>query len=107
MPYDRLWYADLPKRYAEAGITGGTGRNVGQPADTGAGTTRRPFYVDRPVLDRHRDSLVGAVDLWLDTQDPQAPAGLEGTTLREATPPLSHARSRRAVSGCTTSRKVT
>ncbi|MFK0110638.1 class I mannose-6-phosphate isomerase [Streptomyces sp. NPDC091217] len=97
VPYDRLWYADLPKRYAEAGITGGTGRNLGQPAGTGAGTTRRLFYIDWPVLDRHRDTLVDDVDLWLDTQDtqdtldtkggiqdPQAPTWLTGPALRDA-----------------------
>ncbi|MFB7212595.1 class I mannose-6-phosphate isomerase [Streptomyces sp. NPDC056255] len=84
VPHDRLWYADLPKRYAEAQITGGTGRNLGQPAGTGAGTTRRLFYIDWPVLDRHRDSLVPGVDLWLDTQDAQAPSWLEGAALRAA-----------------------
>ncbi|MDV9200708.1 class I mannose-6-phosphate isomerase [Streptomyces sp. Wh19] len=84
VPHDRLWYADLPKRYAEAQITGGTGRNLGQPAGTGAGTTRRLFYIDWPVLDRHRDTLVSGVDLWLDTQDAQAPSWLEGVALRAA-----------------------
>ena len=83
-PYDLLWYADLPKRHAEAGITRGRGRNLGQPAGTGAGTTRRLFYIDWPVLDRHRDTLVGGVDLWLDTQQPQDPAWLAGPALREA-----------------------
>ncbi|WP_329436562.1 class I mannose-6-phosphate isomerase [Streptomyces sp. NBC_01280] len=84
VPHDRLWYADLPKRYAEAQITGGTGRNLGQPPSTGAGTTRRLFYIDWPVLDRHRDTLVSGVDLWLDTQDAQAPSWLEGAALRAA-----------------------
>ncbi|MER6271378.1 hypothetical protein [Streptomyces sp900105755] len=84
VPYDRLWYADLPKRYAEAAITGGSGRNLGQPPGTGAGTTRRLFYIDWPVLDRHRDALLPGVDLWLDVQDPQAPAWLDGTGLRAA-----------------------
>ncbi|MGY3062164.1 mannose-6-phosphate isomerase class I [Streptomyces sp. TE3672] len=84
VPHDRLWYADLPKRYAEAQITGGTGHNLGQPAGTGAGTTRRLFYIDWPVLDRHRDTLVSGVDLWLDTQDAQAPSWLEGAVLRAA-----------------------
>nr|WP_168513424.1 class I mannose-6-phosphate isomerase [Streptomyces sp. S1D4-11]QIY99571.1 hypothetical protein HEP87_43830 [Streptomyces sp. S1D4-11] len=82
--YDLLWYADLPKRYAEARITGGRGYNLGQPAGTGAGTTRRLFYIDWPVLDRHRDTLVTDVGLWLDTQDPQAPAWLDGPALRGA-----------------------
>ncbi|WP_217553760.1 class I mannose-6-phosphate isomerase [Streptomyces sp. GbtcB6] len=84
VPHDRLWYADLPKRYAEAGITGGSGRNLGQPAGSGAGTTRRLFYIDWPVLDRHRDTLLADVDLWLDVQDPQAPAWLDGSALRDA-----------------------
>lgn len=82
--HDVLWYADQPKRYAESDIAAGTGRNLGQPAvGAGPGTTRRLFYIDWPVQDRHRDALVADVDLWLDTQDPQEPAWLEGKTLRE------------------------
>jgi mannose-6-phosphate isomerase class I len=87
--HDQLWYADLPKRYAEAEITGGSGRNLGQPAGTGPGTTRRLFYIDWPVLDRHRDAIVADVDLWLDTQDPRAPAWLAGSLLREAAADLA------------------
>jgi mannose-6-phosphate isomerase class I len=82
--HDQLWYVDLPKRYAEAQITAGGGRNLGQPAGTGAGTTRRLFYLDWPVLDRHRDALMAGVDLWLDTQDQAAPAWLDGRALRAA-----------------------
>ncbi|MEY9871705.1 mannose-6-phosphate isomerase class I [Streptacidiphilus sp. MAP12-33] len=82
--HDRLWYADLPKRYAEAAITGGTGSNLGQPAGSGAGTTRRLFYIDWPVLDRHRDTILTDIDLWLDTQDPATPAWLSGPALRGA-----------------------
>jgi mannose-6-phosphate isomerase class I len=82
--HSRLWYADLPKRYAEAAITTGVGRNLGQPAGTGPGTTRRLFYIDWPVLDRHRDEIVADVDLWLDTRDSLAPTWLEGPALREA-----------------------
>jgi len=83
--HDTLWYADLPKRYAEAEITTGSGRNLGQPVGTGAGTTRRLFYIDWPVLDRHRDAVIADIDLWLDTQEPQsqAPSWLEGPALRE------------------------
>lgn len=82
--HDLLWYADLPKRYAEAQITAGTGDNLGQPAGTGAGTTRRLFYIDWPVLDRHRDSLADRIDLWLDTQHQHGPTWLEGPVLRQA-----------------------
>lgn len=82
--HDQLWYADLPKRYAEAEIAAGTGRNLGQAAGTGPGTTRRLFYIDWPVLDRHRDAVAAQVDLWLDTQDTRAPAWLTGAALRDA-----------------------
>jgi len=82
--HDDLWYADLPKRHAEAGVTAGAAGNLGQPVGTGAGTTRRLFYIDWPVLDRHRDALIGGVDLWLDTQDPAAPAWLDGPALHAA-----------------------
>ena len=82
--HDELWYADLPKRYAEAEITAGTGLSLGQPVGAGPGTTRRLFYLDWPVLDRHRDALISEIDLWLDTQDPHAPAWLAGPALRES-----------------------
>lgn len=82
--HDRLWYADLPKRFAEARITAGGGRNLGQPSGTGPGTTRRLFYIDWPVLDRHRDRIAADIDLWLDTQSGDEPAWLDGPALRKA-----------------------
>ncbi|TDE14306.1 class I mannose-6-phosphate isomerase [Jiangella asiatica] len=80
--HDVLWYADLPKRYAEAAVTEGTGRNIGQPRTERSGTTKRLFYIDWPLLDRHRDSMAGSIDRWLDVQDPGAPASVDGATLR-------------------------
>jgi mannose-6-phosphate isomerase class I len=82
VPHDVLWYADLPKRYAEAAVTGGAGGNLGQPPDTGSGTTRRLFYVDWPILDRHRDGIADRIDRWLDLQDPGTPVALTGDALR-------------------------
>jgi mannose-6-phosphate isomerase class I len=79
---DTLWYADLPKRYAEAAVTGGAGGNLGQPPGTGPGTTRRLFYIDWPILDRHRDGLAPRIDRWLDLRDPAAPVTLPGAALR-------------------------
>jgi mannose-6-phosphate isomerase class I len=80
--HDVLWYLDLPKRYAEAAITAGDGRNLGQPADDGPGTTRRLFYVDWPILDRHRDAIASRVDRWLDVQVPAEPTSIDGPSLR-------------------------
>ncbi|CAL9288107.1 class I mannose-6-phosphate isomerase [Streptomyces sp. R02] len=80
---DVLWYADLPKRYAEAAVSKGelpVGVNLGRPAQPG--DLVRLFYTDWPVLDRHRDAIAGRVDRWIDTQDPDRPASLDGAALR-------------------------
>ncbi|WP_335983727.1 class I mannose-6-phosphate isomerase [Streptomyces sp. CA2R106] len=80
--HDALWYADLPKRYTEAAVAAGTVTNLGQRSAGSPAETRRLFYVDWPVLDRHRDGLADRIDRWLDLQDLDAPASLDGETLR-------------------------
>jgi mannose-6-phosphate isomerase class I len=80
--HDVLWYADLPKRYAEAAVTAGRAANLAQPESGGPGTTKRLFYIDWPLLDRHRDAVAERIDLWLDTQDGAEPAVLGGDALR-------------------------
>ncbi|WP_031513183.1 class I mannose-6-phosphate isomerase [Streptomyces sp. NRRL F-5123] len=80
---DLLWYADLPKRYAEAAVAGKNlpvGVNLGRPGEPG--DLVRLFYTDWPVLDRHRDAIAGQVDRWIDLQDPSGPASLDGAALR-------------------------
>ncbi|WP_432090222.1 class I mannose-6-phosphate isomerase [Streptomyces sp. NRRL F-5630] len=80
---DLLWYADLPKRYAEAAVAQRAlpvGANLGRPGE--AGDLVRLFYTDWPVLDRHRDAIAARVDRWIDVQEPARPASLEGTALR-------------------------
>lgn len=80
---DLLWYADLPKRYAEAAVAGRAlpvGANLGRPGEPG--DLVRLFYTDWPVLDRHRDAIAARVDRWIDVQDPAGPASLDGTALR-------------------------
>jgi mannose-6-phosphate isomerase class I len=81
--HDVLWYVDMPKRYAEAQVVAGTGRNLGQQEGHGSPTTKRLFYVDWPLLDRHRDALCPVVDRWFDVQDPSRPTSLDGTSLQQ------------------------
>jgi hypothetical protein len=81
-PHDLLCYADLPKRYAEHAIGEGGGRNLGQPSGTGPGTSKRLFYADWPLLDRHRDRIADRIDWWIDMQEPAAPRLLGGPALR-------------------------
>jgi hypothetical protein len=80
--HDVLWYADLPKRYAEAAVVAGTARNLGQPVADGRGTTKRLFYVDWTVLDRHREAIAPDAERWIDAQEPEHPASIDGPTLR-------------------------
>ncbi len=80
---DLIWWADLPKRYAESAVTAGTlplGVNLGRPRTPGE--LRSLFYTDWPVTDRHRDALAPRIDRWIDVQDPGAPASLDGTAVR-------------------------
>ena len=84
--HDELWYFDQPKRYAEASVGAGTGRNLGQREMPGNPTldnptARRLFYVDWPILDRHRDTIAPKVLLWIDAQDTDRPTALEAPTL--------------------------
>src|SRR5205085_2170746 len=78
--HDTLWYLDVPKRYAEAATADGRGHNLGRPGVPP--TTRRLFYVDWPLLDRHRGAIAGGVELWIDAQDPARPLALDAATLR-------------------------
>jgi mannose-6-phosphate isomerase class I len=84
--HDALWYFDQPKRYAEASVGAGTGRNLGQRDMPGnptldSPTARRLFYVDWPILDRHRDTIAPKVLLWIDAQHADRPTALEAPTL--------------------------
>jgi len=80
---DVLWWADLPKRYAEAAVTRGElplGANLGRPHQVGE--LRSLFYTDWPVADRHRDEWAARIDGWLDVQGSGGPAFLDGDAVR-------------------------
>lgn len=80
--HDTLWYFDLPKRFAEAAVSSGWGHNLGQRGPSDRPTSRRLFYVDWPILDRHRDRIAGTVSLWIDAQNAAQPTALDGRTLQ-------------------------
>ena len=64
-------------------MSAGRGRNLGQRSGDGVATTKRLFYVDWPLLDRHRDGLVARVDRWVDVQHPGRPTSIDGATMRD------------------------
>ncbi|PJN36295.1 hypothetical protein CG747_34285 [Streptomyces sp. CB02959] len=81
--HDVLWYADLPKRYAESAIAAGelpVGVNLGRHREPG--DLRRLFYADWPMTDAHRDAIALRIDRWLDLQHPASPASVDGATMR-------------------------
>lgn len=81
--HDVLWYVDLPKRFAEAAVTAGSGCNLGaRPDEDVPATTQRLFYIDWPMLDRHRDSLLAGIHRWFDGQSGPI-RSVSGDTLRE------------------------
>ncbi|MER8046713.1 class I mannose-6-phosphate isomerase [Streptomyces sp. NPDC094032] len=81
--HDVLWYADLPKRYSERAHTEHRGALLGRADGVVGRDLRRLFYVDWPMIDRHRDALAPRVDRWIDTQSPDGPAWLDGAVLRQ------------------------
>jgi mannose-6-phosphate isomerase class I len=78
-----LWYADLPKRLALRAAEEGRAANVGQPPG-GVGTARRLIFVDWPLEDRHRRTLVARVNRYIDLRDPEKPRTVRGDVLRRS-----------------------
>lgn len=81
--HDVLWYADVPKRHGLAALRRGDVPNLGQPAGE-AGSEPRLFFVDWPVLDRHKQALTGRIDRYFDLSDLEAPRSLDGESLRRS-----------------------
>ena len=81
--HDVLWYADVPKRHTLAGTQKGEVPNLGRPAGQ-PGSEQRLLFVDRPVLDRHKQALAGRIDRYFDLSDAEAPRSLDGHSLRRS-----------------------
>ncbi|MCA1221154.1 class I mannose-6-phosphate isomerase [Streptomyces sp. 8L] len=78
---DEIWWADVPKRHAEAAVAEGRGRNLAAPAGEPP-SLRRLFYIDWPVQDRHRDATAGRIGRWFDATDSAEPASISGEARR-------------------------
>jgi hypothetical protein len=63
-------------------VGAGHGRHLAAPAEV-APTTRRLFYIDWPLLDRHRDAMAGRIDRWFDVTDTGNPVSVSGAALRD------------------------
>jgi mannose-6-phosphate isomerase class I len=83
LEHDALWYADLPKRDSLAAVRRGDAGNLGQPVGL-AGSEQRLLFVDWPVLDRHKQDQLPALDLFVDLSEPKTPRSLDGEVLRDS-----------------------
>ncbi|HJW49411.1 MAG TPA: hypothetical protein VJ726_08350, partial [Candidatus Limnocylindria bacterium] len=81
--HDTLWYADLPKRVALRAVEDGRAANLGQPLGA-SGTARRLMFVDWPLEDRHRRTLVPRLRRYIDVRDAEQPRSLTGDALRRS-----------------------
>jgi len=83
LEHDVLWYADVPKRDTLAAMRHGEVSNLGQRG-SGTASEQRLLFVDWPVLDRHKQALVGRVDRYFDLTDVETPRSLDGDSLRRS-----------------------
>ena len=84
-------YADLPKNELQYRAREGTISNLGLRAPAGPKEMyKRSYFIDWPVLNRHKAELLESVDILIDTQRPDEPVWIEGNTLRAALKEMSH-----------------
>lgn len=80
-----LAYVDLPKDAVQQRARGGRVPNLGRAAPEDAKAMYKRFYfVDWPLLNRHKRELLPRVDLFLDGQEPREPSYIAGDDLRAA-----------------------
>ncbi len=80
-----LVYLDLPKNELQFRSRAGQAINLGTSAALPAKPAyKRAYFIDWPVLNRHKKNLLPNVDLIVDTQRPDMPVFCSGARLREA-----------------------
>ena len=83
-------YADLPKNELQFRARAGAVTNLGRrkPGDPKA-MYKQFYFVDWVVLNRHKQSLLPSVDIFIDTQRPDEITWIKGKHLRKAMQSLS------------------
>jgi mannose-6-phosphate isomerase class I len=85
-----LIYVDLPKNELQFRSRAGSVHNFGSDrGDSPKRQYKRFYFVDWPVLNRHKARLIDHVDWFVDEQQPAAPTFIAGETLRAALDQMS------------------
>lgn len=83
-------YADLPKNEQQYRAREGRISNLGMKHPSGPKEMyKRSYFIDWPVLNRHKAAILDSVSLFIDAQRTDEPAWIEGDVLREALKQLS------------------
>jgi len=83
-------YADLPKNELQYRARTGEMTNLGIRQTYDSKTAyKRSYFIDWPVLNRHRQSFINDIDIFIDTQRPGEPVWIEGKILRGALTEMS------------------
>lgn len=80
-----LVYVDIPKNEIQFRSRAGSVVNLGADAPSDPKRMyKRFFFVDWPVLNRHKSKLLPRVDIFMDAQRPHNPSWMHGDGLRRA-----------------------
>lgn len=82
-PVDLMVYLEVPKDEIQRRMRAGLGVNLGASDPLPSGDAyKRCYFVDWPVLNRHKQALVERVDLVVDVRDAESPTVITGDDLR-------------------------
>ena len=80
-----LVWIEVPKNEIQFRARAGQPTNLGNPGEVSAKVAyKRNYFVDWPVINRHKQALLPRIDLLVDEQRPDSPSAIRGAHLQEA-----------------------